>query len=307
MKPLYIWAGGKNKMIPKYKESPSIPKDFDTFVEPFFGGGAMTIWVYKNCPNVKRFIINDNKPELISIYKAIKTDLDPFLKRMDDLSAQYLPLEKKDRKDFYYDLRKKYAVDHSTQGWSVTEEAATLYFLMKTAFNGIWQSTIEAKGRFCTPSGLLNHKDEVYDKDNVIEWHEFLQLADLYCGDWKPASDAATDKTFFFYDPPYLESFTQYGGSFDEKAHIALIDYCKKQDAAGNLVFYCNRNDDNDAFFAKHRGQLEYKLYDVTYTAGRRAKTEDGHEAKAAQEILLHSPSIKPVTSYIDDFCEENQ
>ena len=36
MKPLYMWAGGKNKMIKQYLVSPSIPTDgFDTFVEPF--------------------------------------------------------------------------------------------------------------------------------------------------------------------------------------------------------------------------------------------------------------------------------
>ena len=62
MKPLYMWAGGKNKMISKYLLSPGIPlAGYDTFVEPFFGGGAMMIWVNENNPNIKRFILNDIK------------------------------------------------------------------------------------------------------------------------------------------------------------------------------------------------------------------------------------------------------
>lgn len=36
LKPLYMWAGGKNKMIPKYKENPGIPvRGYTTYVEPF--------------------------------------------------------------------------------------------------------------------------------------------------------------------------------------------------------------------------------------------------------------------------------
>jgi site-specific DNA-adenine methylase len=86
-----MWAGGKNKMIKQYLETPGIPTNgFDTFVEPFFGGGAMTIWVYENCPEVKRFVINDIKEELVGIYKAIKTDVDNFIKRMEVLQSQYI-------------------------------------------------------------------------------------------------------------------------------------------------------------------------------------------------------------------------
>ena len=37
-----MWAGGKNKMIPKYQNDPGIPySGYDTFVEPFFGGGII--------------------------------------------------------------------------------------------------------------------------------------------------------------------------------------------------------------------------------------------------------------------------
>ena len=35
------------------------------------------------------------------------------------------------------------------------------------------------------------------------------------------------------------------------------------------------------------RKTMNMKLFDVTYTAGRRKKTEDGFEAKKAKEVLL--------------------
>jgi len=294
MKPLYIWAGGKNKMIPKYQLNPGIPySGYDTFVEPFFGGGAMMVHIYENNPTVKKFIINDINAEIVGLYRAIKTDVANFTARMDTLEAQYLPLAKADRKKYYYALREQY-MKHWTQ-WNATDEAAALYFLMKTGFNGIWQTNLQSNGRFGTPSGLLNQTTKVYDKDNVLEWNVFLQKVDIYCGDWAACADEAEGRTFFFFDPPYRDSFTQYGQIFDDNAHIALIDFCKQTDQAGNFVFYCNR-DAGDSFYTQNQGQLDIAYYNVTYTAGRRkqTKTEDGvtHTAKSAREILLYSPII---------------
>ena len=294
MKPLYMWAGGKNKMISKYLENPGIPTSgFDTFVEPFFGGGAMTIWVYENCPNVQRFVINDIKEELVGIYKAIKNDVDNFIKRMDVLEAQYLPLDKDKRKEWFYALRTPYATN--THSWNATDESATLYFLMKTAFNGIWQTTKRANGRFDTPFGLGN-QTSVYDKSNVLEWHDFLQKVDIHCGDWKNACVSVNDdeRAFYFFDPPYRDSFTSYGEGFTDDDHIALINYCKDRNTNGHVVFYCNRDDAQDGFFPKHKGQLQDSYFDITYTVGRKATEDDGERtAKSAKEILLHSKIIK--------------
>ena len=299
MKPLYMWAGGKNKMIPKYIDTPNIPKTgYDTFVEPFFGGGAMTIWIYKNCPDVKHFVINDVKQELVGIYEAIKTDHKLFLKEMDRLSVLYLPLDKENRRKFYYNLREKYTTDWSS---NPTIESATLYFLMKTAFNGIWQTTQAAKGSYATPCGLLNQKDSVYDKDNVIEWHKFLQSAKLHCGDWQKACSNVKGNAFYFMDPPYRDSFTSYGSSFDDTEHSLLIDFCKQKDREGHLIFYCNRDDSNDGFFDINQGHLSAQNYNIKYTAGRRKTNDDGTKsAKAASEILLYSSRLAPVT-----LCQE--
>ena len=293
MKPLYIWAGGKNKMIPKYRVNPSIPySGYDTFVEPFFGGGAMMIHIYENAPQVKRFVLNDINPEIVGIYTAIKTDLVAFLDRMDNLSAQYLPLNKDLRKKFYYALRDQYTTKWTQ--WNGTDEAATLYFLMKTAFNGIWQTTQNSNGRFATPSGLLNQKTSVYDRANVIEWHQFLQRVDIHCGPWQNCVDKIDERAFYFFDPPYRDSFTSYAQSFDDSAHIELIEYCKIVDEEGHIVFYCNR-DAGDTFYTDLQDDLAIAYYDVTYTAGRRATEDDGaRTAKSAREILLYSKSVVP-------------
>jgi len=296
MKPLYIWAGGKNKMIPKYRLDPGIPySGYDTFVEPFFGGGAMMIHIYENNPTVKRFVMNDINPEIVGVYRAIKTNVVDFIARMDQLQAAYLPLNKADRKKFFYDLRKEYTTNWTQ--WNSVEESATLYFLMKTAFNGIWQTNQTSNGRFATPCGLLNHTTKCYDKDNVLEWNVFLQKVDIRCGDWSACTSNIEGKTFFFFDPPYRDSFTSYSQVFDDNQHLALIDFCKQEDLKGNIVMYCNR-DAGDSFYTDNQGQLSISYYNVTYTAGRRKQNKDdsgkivSQTAKGAREILLYSPLI---------------
>jgi DNA adenine methylase len=283
-------------MIPKYLSNPGIPTlGYDTYIEPFFGGGAMMIWVYEHCPEVKRFVMNDVNPEIVGIYRAIKTDLSNFLTRMDVLSQQYLPLNKTDRKKFYYDLRKEYTTNWAQ--WNATEESATLYFLMKTGFNGIWQINQSSNGRFATPSGLLNQKTQVYDRENVKKWNAFLQQVDIYCGDWSNCVNIATGTAFYFMDPPYRDSFTQYGQVFDDHDHSKAIDFCAKADLAGHLVFFAGRDTDDD-FYSSRQRNLGLSTYPITYTAGRRStKVEkDGtktKQAKEATEILLFSKSIQ--------------
>lgn len=303
IKPLYIWAGGKGKMIPKYLESPGIPKTgYDVFVEPFFGGGAMTCWVANNT-DCQRFVINDINPEIVQLYRTIKHDVTAFMDQCDHFCQAYLALDKKGRKEYYYKVRG----DYIKGGYSNrTYESATLYFLMKTCFNGIFQPTKESKGRFATPCGLLNHKDKVYDRDNVLAWHEFLQRAEIKSGDWKDAT-AVEGRAFYFMDPPYRDSFTQYGQVFPDAAHLDLIQFCDQADKDGHMVMYCNR-EANDTFYTDNQGGLDLAYYGVTYTAGRRATEENGKRtAKKAREILLFSKRILDQDCRIEPKSEKSK
>ncbi len=282
-KPLFIWAGGKNKMLKHYK--PHMPKTVDKYFEPFFGGGAMFIHVFNNY-KPDEMVINDINTDIVRIYKTIKTDCDAFLKILDNLSQQYLPLNKENRKEFYYSLRHEHAYDYLK--WDATEEAATLYFLMKTGFNGIFQVNINTNNRFGTPSGLLNQKDKVYDKDVVLWWNKALQKTTILSGDWKETTSLVKDipDTFVFLDPPYRGSFTSYGQTFDDNDQKDLVEFAKKFEHT--RVFLCNRDID-DNFYENILEDLLINKYPVTYTAGRRKKTEDGFEAKKATEVLIRN------------------
>ena len=277
-KPLFIWAGGKTKVLKHY--APFFPpcSSFSNYYEPFFGGGAVFVYVMKTYKPQNVFI-NDINADIISIYRCIKENYDEFIKRLDDLESQYIPLCKEDRKKFYYEIRHQHANDYVS--WSKPYESATLYFLMKTGFNGIYQLNQNTNGRYGTPSGLLNQKDTVYDRQVMLWWKNALENVTISSGDWSTSVNDDSNG-FFFFDPPYRDSFADYGNGFGDDNLIKLIDFCDRQEK----VFLANRADD-DWFDGKCKS-LNTHYFDITYTAGRRKKIEGGYSAKKATEILLY-------------------
>jgi DNA adenine methylase len=273
-KPLFMWAGGKTKMIKKYLSL--MPENVETYSEPFFGGGAMFLHVQDKY-HPKQSWICDSNEGIIGIYRTVKENHDEFVEILKEYDRQYIPMEKADRKRFYYETRHKHAYDYHQ--WSPTMESATLYFLMKTGFNGIWQINQNTNGRFGTPSGLLNQKLTCFDWDVIRHWNRILQNTEIIHGDWKscPIGD------FTFIDPPYRDSFTTYGTGWGDQECDDLVSTA--QNMSGK-VFLCNRDDGSD-FFDSRKGNFEIHRFPITYTAGRRKKTEDGFEAKPAIEILM--------------------
>jgi len=283
MKPLFTWAGGKNKMLKKY--APHLPKTFDRYIEPFLGAGAMFVWAYKQNPDAK-FVLNDTNESIMQIYQAIKHDVNNFILYVEQLQEQYIPLTKIDRKKFYYEIRHEHAYDY--ESWHKTKEAATLYFLMKTGFNGIWQINKNCNNRYGTPAGLLTQKSVVFNKDNVREWHKALQRCKLMVGDYNQTLRLANNDSFVFLDPPYRGCFTQYGVDFNDTMQSEVVSYLYKAVSQGSYVLLSNRDIEDNFFIDQLKDNMTIINFDVTYTAGRRKKLDDNtFHAKKAKEILI--------------------
>ena len=274
-KPLFIWAGGKTKMIKHY-----LPflKKATSYCEPFFGGGAIFVHMKKEF-GIEGAYINDIHPEIMDIYRTIKSDVEGFLKILEDMERIYMPLDKEGRKGYYYHLRDQNAWDY--QDWDKTKQSAVLYFLMKTSFNGIYQLNKNTNGRYGTPSGLLNQKKEVFSREVVKWWHKNLQDVTITHGNWK--ENLPEGDIFYFLDPPYRGGFTKYGTGFNDQDLEELLEFAKDKKS-----MVCNR-DLGDGWFDRYSDDFHIHRFPVTYTAGRRKKTPDGYKAKPATEVLLLS------------------
>ena len=65
-----------------------------------------------------------------------------------------------------------------------------------------------------------------------------------------------------------------------------VINFLNDLTNKGAYAMMSNR-DVGDNFFEDRVGNNDIVYFDVTYTAGRRKKVDDGFEAKKAREILM--------------------
>ena len=273
-------------MIPKYTERLGLPRDFDVYVEPFLGGGAMFCAMVNRDGLPVSAILNDSNVYLINLYRTIRDDCEGLIYVLKQIEERYLKMNYEKRKEHYYLVRNAYAF----QGFETLLDSATLFFLLKTGFNGIYQ-TMEGSDRFASPCGLLNHTDSVFDYDLIREWNRALQGVSLYALDWEEVVRGYDEETevFYFLDPPYRDSFKHYG--IDEFDHDRLMHVARDLASGPNIVWICNRWTDDTYYHDQMSESLsEIEVFDVTYTAGRRRKNEDGtHSAVVAKEVLIHN------------------
>ena len=68
-RPFVKWAGGKRQLLHELEKN--YPKKFDTYFEPFLGGGAVMFNLLAKHPDMKCHV-SDLNSDLISAYVAIR-------------------------------------------------------------------------------------------------------------------------------------------------------------------------------------------------------------------------------------------
>lgn len=288
IQPLYMWAGGKNRLINQHymREGVQFPdaSQYRQYVEPFFGGGAMYCHLANNSL-LTESVIGDTLEELMGLLNEVKTNVDPLITDITAILEEYfaLPADKETRKTWFYRLRRNYWTEPTP---------AKLYVLMRTSFNGIWQTCRESEGLFATPAGLLNQKtiSQIFSPEQFRNWNLALQHTTLHTGSYLTVPVTDWTGTLVYLDPPYRDSYTTYSSGFGDEEQRILCEWIASIHAAGAKVLFANRIANNDFFFKKIFDELgvpmEWHLFDVTYTAGRRKAVGDGFEAKKAIEFL---------------------
>lgn len=181
IRPILKWAGGKTQMLDQLL--PLLPKQYDRYIEPFFGGGGL---FFGHQPTSS--IIADSNPELINLYKIIASTPQHLI----DLLQEYPNNEL-----FFYEMRAK-----GFSSLSKIEAAARTVYLNRTCFNGLYR--VNKKGEFNVPYGRYKNPT-LCEPENVFKASELLKRAEIICDDYKNILQTyprAGD--FIFLDPPYL-------------------------------------------------------------------------------------------------------
>ena len=218
VEPPFPWLGGKRRLARDINALLPPPSSTATYVEPFFGAGAV---FFSRRPRGAE-VINDKNSEIINFFQVLRDDGESLVRYL-----QNIPYSRA----LFYDLRNR-VLDESMP----LERAARFFYLARSTFAG--QST----GR--TPSWAFARVDNRARSMSLVVDNELLRVRDRLRHAYIENDDAVSviqrfdgPDTILYCDPPYVAEKRSYGGYEHELSvddHERLLSVLK--DAQGYVA-----------------------------------------------------------------------
>lgn len=301
-KPFLKWAGGKGQLIPEIeKRLPAEIKNtktIDKYFEPFIGGGALFFHLMSNY-NVKKSYISDINDELILVYKTIQNDSKKLIDVLFNLKEEFLPLDHKERKSFYLNIRNEFnkelsGFDFKNYSSDFIKRAAYIIFMNKTCFNGLFR--VNKKGEFNVPFGKYKNP-LIYDAENINAVSKILKNTTIISASYLESEELIDEKSFVYLDPPYRPitksaNFTSYSKfDFTDENQIELGQYYKRISDKGAKVLLSNSDpkneDEKDNFFDDL-----YNEFIIDRVLAKRSINRDKNKRGPITEILVRNYEV---------------
>ena len=261
MIPFLKWAGGKRWLVKNH--SIYIPRNFNTYIEPFLGSGAVFFYLQP-----RNSILNDLNRDLILAYQGLR-------ERPEEVVNLLKTHHRCHCKEYYYKLR-------SQAFKSLEEHAAKFIYLNKTCYNGLYR--VNLKGEFNVPIGT---KNKVYDHtDDYFSISRLLESVEFYSVDFEQIIDMAEEGDFVFADPPYSVTHNENGFiKYNEK----LFSWLDQQRLAKALKRAALRGVQVLSTNAYHNSLKELYQESFTLTAVSRASAIAGKSESRGhyQELII--------------------
>ena len=291
IKPFVKWAGGKGNLLNQLNNYyPLELKNgkIEYYIEPFVGGGAVLIDILQNY-DVKEAYAFDINIDLINSYNVIKNNVEELITNLKLLEKEYLSLEKDDRKEYFYNMRKQYNSYRITKDEMSLQKAIEFIFLNRTCFNGLYR--VNKNGDFNVPMG--NYKNPtIYDEENLRALSELIKNVNFEYEDYKASQKYIKKNTFVYFDPPYrplniTSGFTSYTKEdFDDENQKELALYYKELNNNNVKVMLSNSNPKNtnkeDCFF-----ENIYKGFNINEVYAKRMINANSSGRGEISELLI--------------------
>ena len=269
-KPFVKWAGGKRQIVDKLLMY--APDEFNTYYEPFVGGGAL---LFELSP--KKAVINDSNKELINVYNVLRNE--EKFKKMCSILNTY---EKNNSEEFYYELRNKDRNKSSFDRLSDYKRAGRTIYLNKACFN--WLYRVNSKNEFNVPFGKKT-KVNTYDIGNLITVSNYLTMNDIKIlnVDFEDSVKDAQKGDFIYFDPPYdsetsiFNSYTEDGFGKEEQRRLARV--YKELSNKGCYVMLSN----NNTTLIKEL----YKDFNIHIIEAKRSINSNGKKRGKVEEVII--------------------
>jgi len=267
--PILKWVGGKRQLIPVIEQL--LPKEINTYYEPFVGGGAL--FFHLKPPTA---VINDMNEELINLYQTVKDEVYMLIE---------LLRTHKNEAEYFYELRHK---DREAvfMEWNEVQRAARMLYLNKTCFNGLYR--VNSSGQFNVPFGKYKNPKIINDeKLKAVSF--FLKVNDVQIKneDFEDVIKDSKKGDFIYFDPPYhpaskTANFTAYAkGGFCEGDQIRLKNSCIKLHERGVKFLLSN----SDTLFI--REIYRHDIFNITNVQALRSINCKGNGRGKVGEVLI--------------------
>jgi len=273
------WLGGKTRLLPQL--DPLFPAEFERYVEPFVGGGAVFLYLAQK-QKFKSAVLCDVSEELMMAWDAVKQDPLGLCRAIKRLANAYFALPVTKREKFYYRMRD----EHNQGKGTLKKRAARVVFLNKTCYNGLFRHN--SKGGFNSPFGRYD-KPSFYESGNIEAVSQALRDVMLLHGDFTDCERYVNKSTFVYFDPPYrplnaTSSFTSFSGrGFDDADQERLGASFKRLDKRGAKLMLSN-SDTPDGYFERL-----YSGYNIRrVTAGRAVNSNPERRGKISELVITN-------------------
>ena len=240
IKPVIKWVGGKTKIMHEIENR--LPDKFNTYIEPFIGGGS----VFLNIPYKNKAIINDYNKDLVNIYNVIKNNHNALKDELIKLQKEYNKKNNDDeRKSIFLKNRDKFNNIKLLNDLNNVKRASLYIFINKTCFNGIM--TMNKDG--ILKSGFGYHeKINLVNIDNLNNFHNKLNKnVKIAQGDYKNILKLTKKGDFVYLDPPYVpDDITNFNMKYNDstcwglKEFNEFFDEIDKLDKKGVYIMMSN-------------------------------------------------------------------
>ena len=322
-RPFLKWAGGKAKIVPSLMEAIAELESHGArwqlteeqrYHEPFLGSGAVYFALKSSgwIPASSSSELADLNPVLVNAMKVVKSRNNTKMRRLlssyrtdytEEIGRLGFPrgLTGKQRNErFFY--RKRARINElirailSGKRLSADERvemAATMVFLNKTCFNGLWR--VNAKGEHNVPEGRYHAPNNIYQPDVIRRCSALLKGAALSCRTFQESFNRVNSGDLIYLDPPYLPFtvdeyvFTSYLTSgFDIQDQVDLAHCAAGAVASGARVIASN-NDSEEVREIYSRAAEEADISEPTFVTVpiKRTMNCKGQGRVSVNEVLI--------------------
>ena len=268
-RPFLKWAGGKARLVPEICRY--IPRNYETYVEPFVGGGALFFSLRPDAA-----ILADSNEELMNCYGVVRDRCPDLIEELQKFAE--LPY----REETFYGIRKLRLSPEEK-----IKKAARMIYLNRTAYNGLYR--VNRDGNFNTPFGRYE-KLSLPTKKVLQGASKALQKSILKTLDFeRTLQNSLHTGDFVYLDPPYpavskYSDFNRYTKNFfSEGDHERLSEQIKKLDEMG--VAFVLSNADHP-LIRKLYGGTKFKI--VRVWAPRYINSKGDRRGNVAEVLITN-------------------